>query len=112
VPSLLVDCTTVDPISADKLSAAASRASLHKASRPFPGLPKDRPTLVDAPVSGGAHVARAGQLSFMVGGDKAALAAVEPFLHDISKHGHITYCGRHGAASAAKLCNTVRALSR
>lgn len=60
---------------------------------------------VDAPVSGGTGGAEAGTLSFMLGGDAAAIEAARPVLEPMA--GRIIPCGAAGAGQAAKLCNNM-----
>ena len=62
-------------------------------------------SMVDAPVSGGVAGAKAGTLSFLVGGPKAAYKAAYPFLTHMGKQ--IIYCGDSGAGLAAKICNNL-----
>jgi 3-hydroxyisobutyrate dehydrogenase len=56
---------------------------------------------VDAPVSGGPAAARAGELTVMIGGDAADIAAVTPLLRDLA--GNFTHLGPIGAGQTAKL---------
>ncbi|MCD7107778.1 3-hydroxyisobutyrate dehydrogenase [Rhizobium sp. DKSPLA3] len=60
---------------------------------------------IDAPVSGGTSGAEAGTLSFMLGGDAAAIEAARPVLEPMA--GRIIPCGSAGAGQAAKLCNNM-----
>src|SRR5690606_5707416 len=59
----LIDSSTIDPMSAREVAAAAE---------------KNGNRMLDAPVSGGTGGAAAGTLTFMVGGDQADFAAVLP----------------------------------
>lgn len=101
-PSLLVDCSTVDPQTARKIAAAADKVSIHPGCKPLPGLFSETVSFLDAPVSGGVLGAGSGTLSFMVGGQKAAMKAAEPLLRAMGSH--VTYCGDHGTGQAARLC--------
>ena len=66
-PHLLIDCSTIDPLTAREVAAAASDATLHpNAAEAHDG--QRSPLLIDAPVSGGVPGATAGSLTFMVGG--------------------------------------------
>lgn len=56
--TLLIDCSTIDPATAQKVAEAADKSEL---------------SMLDAPVSGGTGGAEAGTLTFMVGGDSEAL---------------------------------------
>ncbi|GFR44286.1 hypothetical protein Agub_g5495 [Astrephomene gubernaculifera] len=107
VPRVLVDCTTLDPPTARELAGRVRAAAVNvdKAGAPLQGLPAQSPTLLDAPVTGGIVGADAGTLSFLVGGDEAALPAVEHLLRAMGTS--VTWCGDPGDAQAARLCNTM-----
>jgi 3-hydroxyisobutyrate dehydrogenase-like beta-hydroxyacid dehydrogenase len=63
---------------------------------------------LDAPVTGSKHGAEKGELTFMVGGDRAAFDRALPILRALGKK-HI-YCGAHGLGLSAKLAqNTIQA---
>jgi len=64
--SIIIDCSTIDPIVSRDLSAEARALGL---------------AMIDAPVSGGVTGAAAGTLTFMVGGEQQVLAKVEPVLN-------------------------------
>ena len=63
---------------------------------------------VDAPVSGGPPAAEAGTLAIMIGGDEAAVTAVEPVLRQL---GTCTHMGPVGAGQVTKMVNQVLVLS-
>lgn len=89
-PVLLCDCSTVSPSFSRALAARL----------PPPHL------LVDAPVSGGVPAARAGTLTFMVGGNDAAFAAASPLLALMGAR--TVRCGSaNGAGQAAKIANNL-----
>ncbi|WP_439599089.1 3-hydroxyisobutyrate dehydrogenase [Falsiroseomonas sp.] len=85
--AVLVDCSTID--------VATARAVAEQGGRAF----------LDAPVSGGVMGAEAGTLTFMVGGDAEAFAAVEPLLLQMGRAA--IHCGAAGAGQAAKACNNM-----
>jgi 3-hydroxyisobutyrate dehydrogenase-like beta-hydroxyacid dehydrogenase len=58
---------------------------------------------VDAPVSGGRPAAEQGNLTVMLGGEKAAVAAMRPVLETFASF--IVHLGPVGSAQAAKLIN-------
>jgi 3-hydroxyisobutyrate dehydrogenase len=60
---------------------------------------------IDAPVSGGDVGARNRTLSIMVGGDAAAVAAVQPLLQILGKN--IVHQGGPGAGQHTKMCNQI-----
>lgn len=60
---------------------------------------------VDAPVSGGTAGAKAGTLSFIVGGEVEAFALAEPILNAMGKN--IFHAGPTGAGQVAKMCNNM-----
>ena len=86
-------CVAVDSSTIDVESARAAHAL----------LPHCR--TVDAPVSGGTSGAEAGTLSFMLGGERAAIEAARPLLEPMA--GRLITCGGPGAGQAAKLCNNM-----
>ncbi|KAJ7093178.1 NAD binding domain of 6-phosphogluconate dehydrogenase-domain-containing protein [Mycena epipterygia] len=61
--------------------------------------------MVDAPVSGGVTGAKAGTLSFLVGGTDASFQAVHPVLSMMGQR--IVHCGPAGAGLGAKICNNL-----
>lgn len=64
--------------------------------------------MLDAPVTGSKHGAAAGELTFMIGGEREALDRVMPILKVLGKK-HI-YCGTNGAGLSAKLAqNAIQA---
>lgn len=88
--TLLMDCSTIDVVTAKKVAEAAANKGL---------------VAVDAPVSGGIAAAAAGTLTFMVGGSAEAFARAEPFLSQMGKA--VIHAGASGAGQAAKICNNM-----
>ncbi|WP_068635076.1 3-hydroxyisobutyrate dehydrogenase [Thauera butanivorans] len=88
--TLLIDCSTIAPASAQKLAAAGHAAGI---------------AVLDAPVSGGTAGAAAGTLTFMVGGATEDLARAEPILRHMGQN--VFHAGGAGAGQAAKLCNNM-----
>jgi len=62
-------------------------------------------TFVDAPVTGAVPAARAGTLTFLVGGTEAEYNAVKPILLGMGKN--IVHCGGTGTGQVAKICNNM-----
>jgi 2-hydroxy-3-oxopropionate reductase len=60
---------------------------------------------LDAPVSGSDIAAKAGSLSIMVGGERAAFDALQPVLAAMGQK--VVYCGPSGMGETVKLCNQV-----
>lgn len=60
---------------------------------------------IDAPVSGGVGGAKAGTLSFIVGGTQADFEAAKPILQNMGKN--IFHAGDTGAGQIAKICNNM-----
>jgi 2-hydroxy-3-oxopropionate reductase len=60
---------------------------------------------LDAPVSGSDVAAKAGTLSIMVGGERAAFDALQPMFGAMGQK--IVYCGPAGMGETVKLCNQV-----
>ncbi len=88
--ALFVDSSTVDVASSRRAHALAAAAGMSS---------------VDAPVSGGVGGAEAGTLTFMAGGEPAALERAGPILAAMGQR--VVRCGGPGAGQAAKLCNNM-----
>lgn len=86
----LIDSSTIDPLSAREVAAAAEQ--------------QNNPML-DAPVSGGTGGAAAGTLTFMVGGSKADFDHALPVLQTMGKN--IVHCGPAGNGQVAKVANNM-----
>lgn len=87
---LLIDSSTIDPMSAREVAAAAARN----------GNP-----MVDAPVSGGTVGAAAATLTFMVGGSEAQFQQAQPILSAMGRN--IVHCGASGNGQVAKVANNM-----
>ena len=87
---LLIDCSTIDPLSAREVAKAAAE---HGNS------------MLDAPVSGGTGGATAGTLTFMVGGSLANFDRAQPILAAMGKN--IVHCGDSGNGQVAKVANNM-----
>ncbi len=55
VPSLMIDTSTIDPMTSQDMAAAARKARLHHDAIPFHNCSVSSPAFVDAPVSGCAY---------------------------------------------------------
>ena len=88
--AILMDCSTIDVVTAREVIAEAQAAGY---------------AMVDAPVSGGIAAAEAGTLTFMVGGTEKAFGCAEPFLEIMGKA--VIHAGGAGAGQAAKICNNM-----
>lgn len=88
--ALVIDCSTIAPVSARKVADAAGARGL---------------AMLDAPVSGGTAGAAAGTLTFIVGGAAEALERARPVLQAMGKN--IFHVGDNGAGQVAKLCNNM-----
>jgi len=86
----LIDCSTID------IESARHAHNLAKAH----GCQS-----LDAPVSGGTSGAQAGTLTFMVGGESAALTLADPILRTMGQK--IIHCGGAAMGQAAKICNNM-----
>ncbi|KAL6782139.1 HID1 [Auxenochlorella protothecoides x Auxenochlorella symbiontica] len=105
-PSLLIDSSTIDPLTSRDLAAAAARTTLHPdVVEGAAGAPSTAPAMLDAPVSGGVGGAAAGTLTFMVGGPAEAVARAQGLLGTMGRA--TVHCGEAGAGQAAKLCNNL-----
>jgi len=87
---LLIDCSTIDVVSAKNLHKLANKSNIH---------------CLDAPVSGGVAGAQAGNLTFMVGGTKSAFELGNPYFNIMGQKS--VHCGDGGSGQAAKICNNM-----
>ena len=88
--TLVIDSSTIAASSSIKVAQAAAARQI---------------TTIDAPVSGGTGGAIAGTLTFMVGGDDAALERARPLLEKMGAN--IFHAGAAGAGQTAKICNNM-----
>ena len=88
--ALIIDSSTIDGATAQKVSAAAAERGL---------------SFIDAPVSGGVGGAIAGTLAFMVGATDEQFAKAKPILECMGKN--IFHAGQSGAGQIAKACNNM-----
>ena len=86
--AILIECSTVSPEWIAELGQPARARGLQ---------------LLDAPVTGSRTQAAAGQLTFLVGGDEAAVAKARPVLQAMGKE--VVYLGAAGAGAKLKLIN-------
>jgi 3-hydroxyisobutyrate dehydrogenase len=90
VPSVIVDMTTVSPESSARMrSEAGERGS----------------ALLAAPVSGNPKVVKAGRVTFVVSGPRAAYDETEPLIKLLGAG--VTYVGEGELARLAKICHNV-----
>jgi 3-hydroxyisobutyrate dehydrogenase len=87
---IVVDTSTISPLTAQRLSAALEVKGI---------------AMLEAPVSGGQAGAIAGTLAIMVGGAHQTYEQVLSVLQALGQN--ITYVGDHGAALTVKLCNNL-----
>lgn len=88
--TLVIDCSTIAPENAITVASAAKAKGI---------------AALDAPVSGGVGGAKAGTLTFIVGGDKATFEQAEPILRCMGKN--VFHAGANGAGQIAKICNNM-----
>eukprot|EP00898_Chlorokybus_atmophyticus_P002969 jgi/Chlat1/3673/Chrsp24S00279 len=91
-PSLLIDASTIDPVTARRVAEKAAGCQLRAGSEGISGA--SSPVMVDAPVSGGVVGAERATLTFMVGGSSEALDAARPLLLCMGQH--VRHCGAVG----------------
>lgn len=91
--AIVVDSSTISPV-------VSRRLACHLASKGA--------AMLDAPVTGSKNGAEKGELTFMIGGERAALDRAMPVLRALGKK-HI-YCGDNGAGLSAKVAqNAIQA---
>jgi 3-hydroxyisobutyrate dehydrogenase len=88
--TLIIDCSTIAPASSRRVAQAAAQKGL---------------AMIDAPVSGGTAGAAGATLTFMIGGDAAAVARARPLLEAMGRN--LFHAGESGAGQAAKVCNNM-----
>lgn len=90
--TVIVDSSTIAPAIARRLAERATELG---------------GAMLDAPVSGGEIGAIDGTLTFMVGGDGAALESVREMLGAMGKPERIVHVGESGAGQICKVCNQI-----
>lgn len=88
--TLLIDMSSISPVTAKKVAAAAAEK----------GCP-----MLDAPVSGGEVGAQKAILSIMVGGDPDTFERAKPIFELLGKP---TLCGPSGSGQVVKACNQIQ----
>lgn len=88
--ALVIDCSTIDADSARKVGAGLSAQGI---------------AFIDAPVSGGVGGAKAGTLTFIVGGEAAHFERSKAVLGNMGKN--LFHAGDVGAGQVAKICNNM-----
>ncbi len=88
-PSLVIDFSTADPEGTRNVAAVLKAAT--------------GAGWIDAPVSGGPHLARAGRMTVMAGGAEADFNAAMPILAQMA--GNVTLMGDVGAGQTTKIIN-------
>ncbi|WP_445427606.1 3-hydroxyisobutyrate dehydrogenase [Alishewanella sp. HL-SH05] len=88
--ALVIDCSTIDAESARKVGA---------------GLGEQGIAFIDAPVSGGVGGAKAGTLTFIIGGTAADYERAKTVLANMGKN--LFHAGDVGAGQVAKICNNM-----
>lgn len=88
--TLILDSSTIDPsVSKEMASLALKKGAV----------------FMDSPVSGGVNAAKAGTLTFMVGGDEKEFEAAKGLLSAMGQN--VVYCGGVGNGQAVKICNNM-----
>ncbi len=90
--TLVLDCSTIDVATAQRVAQAASRCNID---------------FMDTPVSGGVAAAAAGTLAFMCGGQVSAFARAKPVLEGMGNAEKIFHAGDAGAGQVAKAVNNM-----
>lgn len=88
--ALVIDCSTIDADSARKVGA---------------GLAAQGIAFIDAPVSGGVGGAKAGTLTFIIGGTEQDFENAKTVLANMGKN--LFHAGSVGAGQVAKICNNM-----
>ena len=88
--STLIDCSTIDVKTTKEVCQTLGNKKVH---------------MLDAPVSGGVHGAKSGNLTFMVGGSRNDFDKLR-FLFEYMGSRSV-YCGKNGSGQTAKICNNM-----
>jgi 3-hydroxyisobutyrate dehydrogenase/2-hydroxy-3-oxopropionate reductase len=88
--SLVIDCSTIAPATAEAMAKRLAERNVH---------------YIDAPVTGGTEGAKAGTLTVLCGGETKALAQARPLLEVIG--GSIHHFGPVGSGQQVKAVNQV-----
>ncbi|WP_404408021.1 3-hydroxyisobutyrate dehydrogenase [Pseudidiomarina marina] len=88
--TLVIDCSTISAETARKVGQALAAENI---------------SFIDAPVSGGVGGAKAGTLTFICGGETAAVERARDVLQHMGKN--IFRAGDTGAGQVAKICNNM-----
>ena len=88
--TLLIDSSTIAPDVARQLGQLAAERGLE---------------MIDAPVSGGPVGAKAGTLTFMVGGTAKGFDLAQPYLQKMGKA--LYHAGAQGSGQTVKVCNNM-----
>ncbi len=88
--ALVLDCSTIDAATARAVGASLAAKGI---------------AFVDAPVSGGVGGAKAGTLTFIVGGSPEHFAKAQTVLTAMGKN--LFHAGEVGAGQIAKICNNM-----
>ncbi len=90
--SLVVDMSTIDPLTTRQLAKAAAERGIR---------------MLDAPVSGGPPAAEKGSLTIMVGGEEGDFKVARPLFEELGSK--VVRCGSHGMGQTVKLVNQLMA---
>ncbi|HEY6319590.1 MAG TPA: NAD(P)-dependent oxidoreductase [Acidimicrobiia bacterium] len=105
-----VEAVTTGPDGVFATARPGTIVAVHSTVRPatvrrVAAAAPDGVTVVDAPISGGVHGARAGTLCVMVGGPDAAFTRIRPVLDAVGEL--VVHLGALGAGLAAKLARNL-----
>jgi 3-hydroxyisobutyrate dehydrogenase len=89
-PKILIDCSTVSQEASDRVRATGAAAGC---------------ALLAAPVSGNGKVVKAGRLSVVVSGNRAAFEEARPYLEALGEG--VSYVGEGELARIVKICHNV-----
>jgi 3-hydroxyisobutyrate dehydrogenase-like beta-hydroxyacid dehydrogenase len=98
--TVIADASTINPADSRRIAAELSKSGIN---------------FLDAPCTGSKPGAEGGNLTFMIGGDKAVFERVRPFFEPMGKK--LYYCGANGMGLNAKLtqnlvlCNILNAFN-
>jgi len=89
-PKLLIDCSSISEIASADIRARAAEIGIE---------------MLASPVSGNGKVVKAGKLTIVTSGPRAAFEMAEPFLNQVGRG--VTYVGEGELARMVKICHNL-----
>lgn len=101
---LYIDCSTISPTRTLQLAEMVAAQQPHRHGYTA-DIGQAETCFVDAPVSGGVPAAKAGTLTFLCGGNDAAVGKARHVLARMGRR--VVHTGAVGSGQSAKICNNL-----